>query len=350
MNMAGYLAVARVLKVHHKSGTADVIKVNSKDTITSNAENEGRFAARILTQSANFDRKRNKSWGSFDPIAEGSLVLIAYLDNMKDRPVILGSFHYSDNIDNVLSQQYPLNEKQAGFHKREALKYLKVFPSMAYFKVDGESNMEFVHASKTFLKFANTSFDSQGYVDDKHNGFDHRDLTETDPRTGRAIESDWEEAKAPTKMLFVHRSSFTDSATTWTKFFVNEKGMARWTRDNNDGKLTYLELSETGAVKVRRQLDDPDHGEGTKISEVAISEDGTVTLKRVTTSGEVSITLTEDGKIVFQTPTDVDINSKGKIKLYATTESNNASLTVNGNGAVVAQKTVNGISTSSSLV
>jgi hypothetical protein len=299
MNMSGYLTVAKVIKVHHKSGTADVVAVNSKDTFTSNGDNEGKFSARILQNFSNYDESRGKYWGSVSPIAEGSLVLLGFLDNMKNRPVILGQFHRPDNVENVLPGVYPLNEKEGGYNRREALKTLNVYPSLAYKKIDGESNIEFSHASKSFFAMYNTSMDTQDYLNDSHMGFDHQNLTEVDSRTGQPIETDIDEAKSPTKMLFVHRSSFDNDSTTWTKFFVDASGLSRITRDNNDGKLTFLELSEKGRFSVRRQLDSPLHNESDNYSEIAQEEDGHTVIRRVNGDTVTEIGVNQAGNAVM---------------------------------------------------
>lgn len=314
MNMTG-LSVGKVIKVHHFSGTADVQLVNTKDVISSSPENKGQFAARILTQGAWFDESgHQKYWGVVSPIAEGSLVVVAFLDNMKDRPIILGQLHRGDNPENVLPSSYPLNERQPGFHRREALKTLRVFPSMAYSKVDGEGNMEFVTSSKSFFAAYNTSLDTEDYLGDNHNGFDHEHLSETNKRTGKVLESDFEEAKAPMKFLFVHRDSFNNPCK-WTKFFLNEKGMFRTTRDSNDGTLSYIEMGDTGAMKIRRQLDDPDHGEGNDFSEVGVEADGTPYITRMTPKGLAKFSLDADGNLQINVPGDVSAYAEGNVNL-----------------------------------
>lgn len=281
MNMSGYLTAARVTKVHHKSGTADVVVINTKDTFSSNAENEGRFAARILQGFSNFDEQRGKSWGSISPIGVGSLVLLGFMDNMKSRPVILGSLPNPDNVENVLPEVYPLKEKTPGFQRREALKTLQVFPSLAYKKMDGEGNMEFAHTSKSFFAMYNLSMDTQSYLNDNHNGFDHQHLSENDSTTGKVYETDFDEAKEPANMLFVHRTSFKDEETTWTKFFLSAAGIFRMTRDNNDDKLTFMELNELGRFRVKRQVDNAYHDDSENYGEIDVGTDGSVKLRRV---------------------------------------------------------------------
>ena len=315
MNMSGYLAVGRVLKVHHKSNTADVVLVNTNDTITSSGSQEGKFAARILQNFANYDPKRGKAWGSITPMAVGSLVLVGYLDNMKSKPIILGQFPRPEVGENTLPTTYPLDEKSAGYTRREALKTVEVYPSLAYKKIDGESNVEFAHASKTFFAMYNTNMDVDNYLDDNHLGFDHQNLTETDNTTGEVITSDVPEAQAPTKILFVHRSAFDDQNTTWTKFFVAASGLLRITRDNNDGKLSFMEIAEDGTMSFTRQLDNPNHHQSVDYSQFMQDASGNTLLQRVQGDTTTQVGVTSYGSALMQRGESVIEMSDGKLTI-----------------------------------
>ncbi|MNW28260.1 hypothetical protein D3C74_50820 [compost metagenome] len=306
MNMGGSFSVGKVVKVHHFSGTVDVEIVNSRDMISSSTENKGKYAARVMTQGAWFDETgKQKYWGRIEPMAEGSLVVLGFLDGMKSRPVIFGQLHRGDNPENVLPSQYPLKEKQAGFHRREALKSLCVYPSMGYSKVDGEGNMEFVTSSKSFFAAYNTSMDAEVNMTDGHDSFDHEHLSEINKKTGNVFETDVPESQTPMKFLFVHRDAFTGSNRR-TKIFISEKGMVRTTRDNDDGKLSYTELREDGTLRVRRQLDDSDHGEGENNTELTITPAGELSVKRQNGNDVVSMTLTEDCRMLFSNRIQLD--------------------------------------------
>lgn len=318
MNMSGFMALARVDKVHHKSGTADITIVNTGDKFSSSENNEGRYSARILRTSAHYDSQRQRYWGTISPIAEGSLVLVAFLDNFKQRPVILGTFPRPYEYENHNPSIYPLNEKQPGFHRREALKTLRINPDLSYAKIDGEGNIEYSFGSRSFLAIYNTFMDDQGNLNDYHGGFDQSDLSEIDKRTGFSLVTDWEECKAPMKLLFVHRSNFYDP-TTWTKFFINERGMLRVTRDNNDDRLSYLEVSETGEIKIRRQIDSPFHNEGGVFSEITIKEDGSIILKQADNGKLNEIIMNSNGKVTFKhrSGSKIEFNDDGDIIISA---------------------------------
>ena len=291
------IAVAKIIKVHHKHGTVDLQLIKSNNVISSDPSNEGKYGARILTTTAHYDPVLMSSSGVVEPIQEGQLVLVAFIDGLKNQPVILGSFHQTwESEQNILPNIYPLNPNNSMWEKREALKYLRVHPSQFYQRVDGIGAMEMSHPSKTFLQI---DPDLYGEISDSHKGYDHINLNERDPYTGQSRSARTEESSYPVNVLFIHRSNFDDSMTTWTKFFINSSGMFRLTRDNNDGTLSYLQISENGEMILRRQTDSPNHGEGENYSEMSIGQDGTIAMSRVVDGKSSSIAVDGYGDIIL---------------------------------------------------
>ncbi|MMZ43502.1 hypothetical protein D1872_50540 [compost metagenome] len=351
-NMGGYLALAKVLEVHHKNGTADVMIVKTNNSLTSASDNEGRFAARIGTVNAHYDKDQFATSGVVEPIQEGQLVVLAFLDGLKSQPIILTSFHNNlDTRNNILTNVYPLEPLKSIEDFNEALKYLRVFPSQLYHKVDGSAGIEISHPSKSFLKV-----EAADIIDDSHEGFDHDDLSEKDPNTFRTRSGRTEESSLPINLLFVHRSSFEEDFTTWTKFFLANEGLFRITRDNNDDKLLYQEFSEEGAYCIRRQLDTPKHGEGQDYVETRIDTDGTYNIIRkkqgketkITLNGDVLSIVRGDGQTTSITLDDnAVISTNGDIKLQADTKIEGdlnvtGNLTVTGNASVGGTITMGG--------
>lgn len=326
MNM---LAWAKVTRVHHKHSTADVEVINTRDVISSDPAVEGKFAARISTVSAHYDNELMLSSGVIEPIQEGSIVLLAFLDGNKSRPVILGSFHYPDSVDkNVLPNQYPIHENTSLEERKEALKYLRVFPSQLYHRVDGEGGVEVSHPSKTFLK---VDVDAYEDISDSHDGFDHEDLVEKDPHTYDTRSGHTEASVMPVKFLFVHRSSFMSNLTKWLKIFIDRTGLFRITKDNNDGKLSYVEMGDDGSITIRRQ-NSSSHGQGTA-SEITISSTNEVTINQdsgtyieMSSNGDIKISAV--GKLSANCTGDVDLTStQGNVNLVS---SPTGAVTANG--------------------
>jgi hypothetical protein len=296
-NMGGTLAIGKVLKVHHKHGTIDLQIIKSNDVISADPTTEGKFGARLLTSTAHYDGVLMASSGVVEPMQEGQLVLLAFLDGLKNQPVILGSFHQTwETENNVLPDIYPLKPDESLWDKREAVKYLRVHPSQFYQRIDSIGAMEMSHPSKTFLQ---VDPDLYGEISDAHDSYDHVDLNEKDPFTGGTRSAREEESAFPVKVLFVHRSSYDDDITTWTKFFTDSSGMFRITRDNNDETLSYFQISEQGAFTFRRQLDSTEHDSGTNYSEISLDETGSMKLERVIDGKSSYIGVDESGRIVL---------------------------------------------------
>ena len=89
----GYLAMGKVIAVHMKSYTADVQILKSSDKHTSILSQEGKHACRICVRNAGFDTIHNKPYGETLPLQVGSLVLVGFLKNSQDQPIIISVLH-----------------------------------------------------------------------------------------------------------------------------------------------------------------------------------------------------------------------------------------------------------------
>jgi hypothetical protein len=322
------LHLAKILIVHHKNYTADVQLIDTGAIVSSSASNEGRYAARILSPSAFFDDESMTSSGVVEPYQAGQLVTVAFLSNKDTMPIILGSFHNTfDENHNVLPKMYPINPDDSMEEFRENSKYLRVHPSQFYYKVDGIGAMEMSHPSGTFIKM---DPDLYSEIDDSHNGFGHTDLTEKNPMTGDTRTAFMEEQALPIKFLLNHLSSggIVDGNSTtatalpsWTKFFIDEHGMLRVTRDPNNNSLSYFQLDPDGTYTLRRQLDSSDHGQGSKYTELKITNEGEVYLTINLGSNEATITVTKLGEIQVKDAFGGElVMSDGDIYLQSTKE------------------------------
>lgn len=318
--MGGYLALAKIITVHHKHHTADVQIIRSSDVISSSPTNEGKYAARIGVSTAQFDVANNSSSGIVEPFQKDQLVLVAFMDGFKSQPFIVCSFHNTwETTHSILTNKYPLNPSDSLDDAREALKYLRVFPSQFYHKVDGIGSMEMSHPSKTFMVM---NPDFKDIITDEHNGFDHKDLSEKDPFTKKTRCGHSEESLLPSKFIFIHRSSYLDEKTTWTKFFIDKTGLFRTTRDNNDGKLTFLEINSEGKVTIMRQLDSDASYSGVNNTSFIIKEDGSMSIKRVLTGVESEISISSTGIISLKrNQNSISIDDQDNVQLSHNTGS-----------------------------
>lgn len=163
----GFLALGRILKIHHKSNTADVKLYGTGDSITSMETKEGVHACRIGVNVAGTDSYYHLPYGEIRPLEEGMTVLVGFLRNNKKQPVIINAFHdISENVGetntgNILPTVYPLESE------RDIYRYLKITRLQDVFTMDGEGNIEASVHGKSFLTLTSASIntDTFGYED-----------------------------------------------------------------------------------------------------------------------------------------------------------------------------------------
>lgn len=299
-DVMGYMALARVTAVHHKYNTVDVQVIKTKEVITSIPSNQGKLGARVCVSNAHYNAKNNTFSGVVEPIQEGQLVILAFLDGTRTQPIILGSLHDTWTMDNnILATKYPLTPRTSEIDYAEALKYLRVFPSQSYFKVDGVGGVEYSHSSTTFLKIdTGAELPESAPMGDSREDFDHDDLSETDPYNGdKTLRGSSEHELLPVHILFTHRSHYEREFSKWLKFYISSEGMFRITRDNNEDNLSYIEIGEDGDVTQRVQLDSYTHGSGDDFLETKSTMQGQWKVTRKCGESLVSVEITPEGDI-----------------------------------------------------
>lgn len=324
-NKSMHIYLAKILRVHHKHNTADVQLIYSRNVISDNAVNEGKYSARITVPSAHFDPDTLTSSGVIEPYQEGQMVMVAFLEESQSVPVILGSFHDTFRPENnILPAIYPVDPRNSLEELREHLKYLRVHPSQFYHKIDGVGAMEMSHPSGTFLK---VDPDLYSEITDEHEGFDNDDLSEKNPVTGQPMVGVTEETTLPVKLLLSHKSDniATDGGEVkpkWTKMFIDSDGTLRFSRDSNDNTLAYFEMSSNGGFTLRKQFDSNTKGSGKSTSEIAISEAGDVKMARSNKEGKesrIQLTKTDEIEIAHYSGSGMVIDQHGNVSLDART-------------------------------
>lgn len=309
-NMYGVIMLGKVTKVHHKTNTADVKLVRSNNLLAGSDTKEGRFSCRISSSFSMFNTSTNTSSGVIEPIQKDQLVMVTFLDGLKAQPVIIGSLSYPDTEQNISTGLYPLNITEDDTDLKESLKYLRVFPSQDYYKVDGRGNMEIAFHNKSFISFSEEGLSDYSC---KKGGTAHSSLSEKSKFTGNTIGID-ENFKDDTgndytsyigakDLLMIFQTSWYDDQATWTKVFMDctsdtEAGTLRITRDNSDNSLSFFELRNSGEIRLRRQLDSDEHdNENCKYTEINIDRSG-------------NVNILADGKLIINSDKDVIINCK----------------------------------------
>ena len=373
----GYLALGKVLKVFPKRYTADVEIFHTNDKLHSTNEQEGQHACRIGVSTAGFSDVYKAPYGEIVPICRGNIVLVGFLKNVKEQPVILRVFHdiseevRSFNFRNILPNYFS-EYSNIG----DILDYLKVTPIQDFLKIDRFGNIELSSHTKSFF----VATESQ-IIDD---GFDYKDLSVKSPvdktlitplgnisnlfdtdENGKSyynffddidtnlsvdtIHVDEKDSK-PKKYMAVFRDNYADSLTNWLRFIIDAaKTSFRILKiQQKDNKNTSFDITEDGTVKIRRQLDtrllfdpkeqqteiNPDQNPCKIWSEIQLQPDGTIrleTIDRTSADPALETGFSSEGSVGADESKDfphtlIVINPKGgditvetnsKIKAYA---------------------------------
>lgn len=306
----GYLALGKVLRVHPKRYTADVQIYGTNDTMMSAKDQEGRHACRIGVGNAGYDETYKKAYGEIIPMQKGSIVLVGFLKNSKEKPVILRVFH---DISEELGENNHKNILNATFSSEtddEISRYLNISNIQDFVTVDSEGNFEIASHTKSFFVGKERAMDDEC--------FDFEDLEIKNPdRTTRSVD---EKYSKPKKYMAVFRDNFRDNLTNWLKIVIDAtKTSFRLAKlQQSENKSTYLEIDQNGALKLRRQLDTKSFEESQKYSEISIDDTGKIELKFIGNTktvltinpDETGVTLETTEPVKISTEKDIDVKGK----------------------------------------
>lgn len=268
----GAIAVAKVTKVHPKRYTADVEIFGNNNAISSNNENEGKHACRIAVGSAGFDNTFMKPYGEICPIQAGDIVIVAFVQNDKEAPLIIGKLH--DNSENDGDDNYR-NILYASFNSDAQSNidtYTKISPNQDFINVDYFGNFEIASNSKSFL------VGKTQYIDDESFDWEQLSVKNLDGTTLSCKQQYFN----PKRYLAVFRSDYNDVSTNYLKFFVdaNKTNFRVSKIENHDNRVSYIELTTEGEIRAKRNLDTKSFEGSRNYSEYAITRTGDINIER----------------------------------------------------------------------
>lgn len=331
----GYLAMGKVIAVHMKRYTADVQILKSSDKHTSILSQEGKHACRICVRNAGFDTIHNKPYGETLPLQVGSLVLVGFLKNSQDQPIIISVLHDiseeigENNASNILPTQYDEDIDD------ELPSYTSISNIQDFIHVDMEGNFEIASHTKSFI------VGKEQVMDDEMYDFENLSVKNPD-RTTIHVE---EKYSMPKKYMAVFRDNFVDNLTNWLKIIVDSARTSfRLVKlQQSDSKSTFLELDENGTIRVKRQLDTKSFEDSTQYSEMSISSDGIVNIQTVG-EGKTEIVINPSGgEMTINTTARTKINANQSVDITSKSVNINADkLNVNSQTDLVGTSRVNG--------
>lgn len=299
----GYLALGKVLKVHHKRNTADVTLLKSSDTFMSETSQEGKHSCRIGVGLAGVDAEFREPYGEIIPLQKNMIVLVAFLKNSKEKPVIIRAFHDiseddgSVNYDNILPTDYPITTETIG--SAEMYRYTNISRVQDVFTVDGVGNLEISSHTKSFIIATINDIDEES--------FDYEDLHTKNKRNGKTVYIP-ERKSFPLKYLAVFRDNYNDGETNFLRCFVDATKTAfkMLKQQVLENKSTSIEITENGEIKTRRDA-------GETVTEVTVQENGDIEVKR---EGSTTTTLTiDDSGVHVKTDDSMELSAEKSLNL-----------------------------------
>lgn len=303
----GTLALGKVVRVHPKRYTADVQLYGSHDILASTKSQEGRHSCRICVENAGFDPIHNKPYGKVVPIQKGSIVLVGFLGNTIEQPIIIRVLHHigesldNNNMGNILNASYNSDSDDT------LTRFLNISPIQDFISIDEEGNFEVASHTKSFF------VGKERLMDDEYYDYEDLEVKTPDNKTLHVAEN----YSKPKKYMAVFRDAFIDTITNWLKIIVDaSKTSFRVAKlQQKANKSTYLEVDEDGAFTLRRQLDTKsfDKDNCKNYSEVTVQADGKIQISFIGATHTV-FTINSDGSGVnLETTDDINITTEKDI-------------------------------------
>ena len=273
------LMLATVTKVNLKFNTVDVRSVSGDTSLNKSGTASGMFSAKLPIQFGG--RTLDGSpYGQTTPVDVGSLVLVGFVDGYKRAPVVLSVYNEADTAQELSRSPVDSIEFSDEDMKKHAQHQFTVYPSLTYDDIDGEGNRTVSFTGKTFfMTDSDYDPDIEGVTDDGV-GTSYEALDSSYYYSGELIEP--KDGRAPS-LLFRHVGKVTDDSGNElpddhvTMVHIAQDGTYRTSvlKEEEDWR-SYLELSENGTIKLRRQNDSKAIGQGNDFHELSVGEDGII--------------------------------------------------------------------------
>ena len=275
LNVKG-LVLATVSKINYQYQSVEV-KVNNL-TLGRHIGDDGSLAV-PYPKSFIGRTPEGSVFGTKPLITEGSVVLIGFLNDDINSPIILNV--YGDNEQNKMINTNPLDGGK--FDTESVYKYssslYEILPSLNYKYDDGEGTSIRTYNGKSFFSMTSGE-EEKPQATDFYTGTEYQDLFTSYYGNKTLIEPRIQ--KAP-NMLFKHQGVFYDDGTPdnhITTLFISERGDIRASVLNTETqKRTTQEMSSDGSYRVIKQDDDLMLDEAQVWIEYGISEDSKFYIK-----------------------------------------------------------------------
>lgn len=334
----GKISLGRVVKSNNRDNTADVILENG--TFIGKEDEESKAVSCIrMMDYAGYHDENEIAYGEVKPLSIGDIVVVAFLESSKHKPIILGSIQ---NIDNIKTNNPFLNAKDEYLYDQYEKYEVNHLQDFSYYSGHGE--FEKAHHSGAFFVGKTDKIS-----DHRENAFCFEDLSLKNKFNNKTIKNETEPFK-PLNFLAVTRNGDEDDETTlFTRFFHDAKeGITRFSRDSFR-KLFYMEMNDDFTIQYNLKSNRRPRVKGEKnrylhktsrksdhdflypkapvekyprffkiddFTRIKIHENGDLELKAQKADNQTEIIISSK-KVDVKTTKDVNIKSKTEINLIA---------------------------------
>ena len=272
------LSLGRVIKIDYKTNTVDFYLISRGGITVNNQDYSNELTARLPMLFGGRNGYGN-AYGQLYPIRINDIIVVGFIENLTNNCVVLGRY-VDDSISTELS---PQDFKSSDFNNVNTYDNTNimrtVFPSQTYDATDGYGSRIMSLPGKSFLYVnAKVPLYSHG-TDDGEEPLDYKDLKSSFSGSNEEIEPIMD--KAP-EILLCHRGIVDNNGNPDPNklyFYVSQDGLLRYDKMRTDEDWrTYVELSEDGEFRARRQNDSKIFGTGSDNAEIYLDKDSNVTL------------------------------------------------------------------------
>lgn len=244
LDNTGQLIIGRVKRVNNKTHVAEVTLEQGSYVGPIKKGDEETVSCMRLENSHGWSDERECAYGRVTPLHEGQLVLVAYVDSMKKKPIIIGAL---SPLDNSLTNHPTVIAD--GEIEREKEEIYDVTKLQEYHYTTADGDFERVKANAGFITGRRDKMS-----DHRENGFTYDDLTIKNKWTYRTIRALKKFFRyKPFNYLIRTQNTFEDtSSTIYNRFYHDsEIGVTRASRDT-ENTLFYMELDNEFTIQQQR--------------------------------------------------------------------------------------------------
>lgn len=242
----GVLSLGKVKKIYEKTNSVDVLMLTN-NYLGDNKEDDGIVSCYRLESYCGYDEDLKVSYGKINPIHEGSLVVVGYIDGMKGQPILLGTLPYdlddkklNTPIENANGEDILDTEESLEVSRLQDYNYYNRFHEHER----ASNNRSFFVARKEKVS------------DYRESQLRYEDLSIKNKMTRDTLGLKEEQYDfKPFNYLISTKNKYSNKGAIFNRFYHDaEKGITRFSKDS-DERTFYVEVDSNDNFTIRMQKD-----------------------------------------------------------------------------------------------